>query len=273
MGCRVVGHGRVSHVSGLARCQTRIASWGSRGVLSPTYLTISSRPLVTSHEQDRCPRRHGTNQPDPPALPEPAGHRPEPSPALRTCARLRGRAVRAASRRDASRPAPTEHTSRKSALCWLGGSQSAPFGHVAARGARGATPPPACGALWRMPQLGKRARATPRQPAGGLRQGPQASAWGPAARKGAVWAEGLADCAPWARPGHHQAASCGLRRCRELRIILTSREAVLSVKRLPREGSSPGKGKVQVTPRPGCLDVGATAAGSESVPASTATRP
>ena len=140
------------------------------------------------------------------------------------------------------------------------------------RGA-GRNPPPACGALWRMPQLGKRARATPRQPAGGLRQGPQASAWGLAARKGAVWAEGLADGAPWARPGHHQAASCGLRRCRELRIILTSRETVLPVKRLPREGSSPGKGKVQVTPRPGCLDVGATAAGSESVPASTATRP
>ena len=27
-------------------------------------------------------------------------------------------------------------------------------------------PPPGCGALWRMPQLGKCARATPRQPAG-----------------------------------------------------------------------------------------------------------
>ena len=114
-----------------------------------------------------------------------------------------------------------------------------------------ATPPPACGALWRMPQLGKRARATPRQPAGGLRQGPQASAWGLAARRGAVWAEGLADGAPWARPGHHQAASCGLRRCRELRIILTSRETVLSAKRPPAKGrlrvrvrsrSHPGRG-------------------------------
>ena len=52
----------------------------------------------------------------------------------------------------------------------------------------------------------------------GSRQSPQASAWGLAARKGAVWAEGLADGAPWARPGHHQAASCGLRRCRELRL-------------------------------------------------------
>ncbi len=53
---------------------------------------------------------------------------------------------------------------------------------------------------------------------GGLRRGPQASAWGLAARKDAVWAEGLADGTPWARPGHHQAASCGLRRCRELRV-------------------------------------------------------
>ena len=33
----------------------------------------------------------------------------------------------------------------------------------------------------------------PRQAAGGLLQGPQASAWGLTARKDAVWAEGLAD--------------------------------------------------------------------------------
>ena len=85
-------------------------------------------------------------------------------------------------------------------------------------GGVGRNPPPACGALWRVAQLGKCARATPRQAAGGLRRGPQASAWGPTARKGAVWAEGLADGAPWARPGHHQAASCGLRRCQELRV-------------------------------------------------------
>ena len=52
----------------------------------------------------------------------------------------------------------------------------------------------------------------------GLRQSPQALAWGLTARKGAVWAEGLADGAPWARPEYHQAASCGLRRCRELRL-------------------------------------------------------
>ena len=62
---------------------------------------------------------------------------------------------------------------------------------------------------------------------GGLRQGPQASAWGLAARKDAVWAEGLADGAPQARSGYHQAASCGLRRCRELRFdFLRSAEKV-----------------------------------------------
>ena len=37
-------------------------------------------------------------------------------------------------------------------------------------------------------------------------------------RKSAVWAEGLADDAPRVRPGHHQAASCRLRRCRKLRL-------------------------------------------------------
>ena len=41
---------------------------------------------------------------------------------------------------------------------------------------------------------------------------------GPTARKGAVWTEGLAEGAPRVRPGHYQAASCGLRRCRELRV-------------------------------------------------------
>ena len=38
-------------------------------------------------------------------------------------------------------------------------------------GGCGATPPPGCGALWKMAQLGKRARATPRQPAGRVAPG------------------------------------------------------------------------------------------------------
>ena len=46
-------------------------------------------------------------------------------------------------------------------------------------GGVGRNPPPACGALWKMGQLGKCARATPRQAAGGLRRGLQASAVGP----------------------------------------------------------------------------------------------
>ena len=39
-------------------------------------------------------------------------------------------------------------------------------------GDAGPNPPPACGALWRMPQLGKCARATPRQAAGRVARGP-----------------------------------------------------------------------------------------------------
>ena len=83
---------------------------------------------------------------------------------------------------------------------------------------RGATPRQPAGHYGEWPNWANALEQPPRQAAGGLRQGPQASAWGPAARKSAVWAEGLADDTPWARPGHHQAASCGLRRCRELRV-------------------------------------------------------
>ena len=67
-------------------------------------------------------------------------------------------------------------TSPKGALCMRMVTQSAPFREGAHAdcafplrcGAREAwsNPPPACGALWRMAQLGKCARATPRQPAG-----------------------------------------------------------------------------------------------------------
>ena len=60
--------------------------------------------------------------------------------------------------------------------------QNAPFREAASsecafplrRGAREVwgNPPPGCGALWRMPQLGKCARATPRQAAGRVARGP-----------------------------------------------------------------------------------------------------
>ena len=46
--------------------------------------------------------------------------------------------------------------------------QNASFRDVAAPGRCRTTPPPGCGALWETAQLGKRARATPRQPAGRL---------------------------------------------------------------------------------------------------------
>ena len=75
-------------------------------------------------------------------------------------------------------------------------AQNALFRYVAAREAWDANPPPACGALWKVAQLGKCARATPRQAAGGCAGDPQALAWGLDARKGAVWAEGLAEGAP-----------------------------------------------------------------------------
>ena len=64
-------------------------------------------------------------------------------------------------------------------------AQTAPFGRVATGGTRG---------------------TTPRQAAGGLRRGPQAPAWGLAARKGAVWTEGLAEGAPRVRPQAAQAS-------------------------------------------------------------------
>ena len=62
--------------------------------------------------------------------------------------------------------------SRKSALCDPQIAQTAPFRDVAVPGRCGATPPPGCGALWRMAQLGRCARATPRQPAGRVARGP-----------------------------------------------------------------------------------------------------
>ena len=46
-------------------------------------------------------------------------------------------------------------------------------------GGVGRHPPPACGALWRMPQLGKCVRATARQAAGGLRRGHAGLSLGP----------------------------------------------------------------------------------------------
>ena len=74
-------------------------------------------------------------------------------------------------------PGPTPHGKAQSAAPAsrrLRFSVTLPPGRSAGR-----NPPPACGALWKIAQLGKCAHTTPRQAAGGLRQGPQASAVGP----------------------------------------------------------------------------------------------
>ena len=100
--------------------------------------------------------------------PAPCGMRLSPAgvrrpPGLRGTALVLRRRAAVASRRGASRP----DASRKGAVCGSHVAQNALFRHVAARGGAGRNPPPACGALWRVAQLGKRARATPRQAAGG----------------------------------------------------------------------------------------------------------
>ena len=87
-------------------------------------------------------------------------------------------------------------------------------------GRRGTQPPrqPA-GHYGKWPNWANVLEQPPARLRGGCAGDPQASAGGPGtSRKSAVWAEGLAESAPRARPGHHQAASCGLRGCREFSI-------------------------------------------------------
>ena len=59
---------------------------------------------------------------------------------------------------------------KRTLLAW--GAADCAFPSRRRPGGVGRNPPPACGALWRVAQLGKRARATPRQPAGGVVPGP-----------------------------------------------------------------------------------------------------
>ena len=86
--------------------------------------------------------------------------------------------------------------SRKSALCWLGGLQTALFRHVATREAWDATPRQPAGHYGKWPNWANALEQPPARLRGGLRRGSQAPAWGLAARKDAVWAEGLAKGAP-----------------------------------------------------------------------------
>ena len=151
--------------------------------------------------------------------PAPCGMRLSPTgvrrpPGLRgTALVLRRRAVRP---HGGAPPGPTPHEKAQSAAPT---SRRMRLSVTSPLGGGGAQPPASLrGTMESGPTGQMRSSNPPARLRGGLRQGPQASAWGPAARKSAVWAEGLADDTPWARPGHHQAASCGLRRCRELRV-------------------------------------------------------
>ena len=97
---------------------------------------------------------------------------------------------------------------------WI--AQTAPFRYVAAPGRCGATPPPACGALWRMAQLGKCARVTPRQPAGRLARGSANLGLSLTSRKSAFWPQRLTENrilppAPHGKP--HSAQPVGFRMC------------------------------------------------------------
>ena len=85
-------------------------------------------------------------------------------------------------------------------------------------GRRGTQPPASLRGTMENGPTGQTCSSNPPPGCGGCAGDPQASTWGPASRKSAVWAEGLAESAPRARPGHHQAASCRLRGCRELSI-------------------------------------------------------
>ena len=111
---------------------------------------------------------------------------------------------------------PTPHEKAQSAAPT---SHRMRFSVTSPPGRRGARPPASLrGTMENDPTGQTRSDNPPPGCGGGCAGDPQASAWGPASRKSAVWAEGLAESAPRVGPGHHQAASCGLRGCRELSI-------------------------------------------------------
>ena len=181
-----------------------------RSPLDKERLSLTSQRFLSPLDTDpsyRLPRESA------PSCGEPWGRRPHA----------------AASRRGASWP----DASRKGAVCGYHVAQNALFRYIAAREAWDATPRQAAGHYGEWPNWANALEQPP--PArlrGGLRWDLQAPAWGLIARKGAVWAEGLADGAPWAKPRHHQAASCGLRRCRKLRV----RRNPLGVEHVPELG-------------------------------------
>ena len=122
---------------------------------------------------------------------------------------------RAAPRRGASWP----DASRRGAVCGSHVAQNAPFRYVAAREAWGATPPASLRGTMESGPTGQTCSSNPPPGCGGVPPGSASLGLrSGTSRKSAVWIEGLAEGAPRVRPGHHQAAGCGLRRCRELRV-------------------------------------------------------
>ena len=120
---------------------------------------------------------------------------------------------RAAPRRGASRPG----TSRKGAVCGPRVVQTALFRHIAAREAWGATPRQPAGHYGKWLNWANASGQPPARLAGGCARARKPRPG--TSRKSAVWAEGLAESARRARPGHHQAASCGLRRRRNSALL------------------------------------------------------
>ena len=90
--------------------------------------------------------------------------------------------ARTVPRRGASRP----DASRKGAFCGPRVAQSAPFRHITARETRDQTARQPAGHYGKWPNWANALERPPARLRGGLRQGPQALAWGLAARKGAV---------------------------------------------------------------------------------------
>ena len=97
-------------------------------------------------------------------------------------------------------------------------AQNALFRYVAAREAWDTTPRQPAGHYGKWPNWANVLEQPPARLRGGAPGTRRPRPAGLASRKSAVWAEGLAESAPRVGPGHHQAASCRLRGCRELSI-------------------------------------------------------
>ena len=104
-----------------------------------------------------------------------------------------GRRPRATLRRGASWP----DASRKGAVCSPHVAQNALFRYIAAREAWGATPRQPAGHYEKWPNWANALGQPPARLRGGLRQGPQASAWPDASRKGAVCSPHVTQNAPF----------------------------------------------------------------------------